>query len=105
MNVLKQLKTSILLITCVLCQHVYARQGQPMVSGIVQDVLGQPLIGVSVKAINQSSGKSFQASTSEKGLFQFMQMSFGGPYDFVFSYIGYQSDTLRNYQLSAGKQV
>ncbi|MGK9128291.1 SusC/RagA family TonB-linked outer membrane protein [Olivibacter sp. SA151] len=105
MNVLKQLKTSILLITCVLCQHVYARQGQPMVSGIVQDVLGQPLIGVSVKAINQSSGKSFQASTSEKGLFQFMQMPLGGPYDFVFSYIGYQSDTLRNYQLSAGKQV
>lgn len=105
MNVLKQLKTSVLLIACVLCQHVYARQGQPLVSGMVQDALGKPLIGVSVKAINQASGKSFQASTSEKGLFQFIQIPPGGPYDFVFSYIGYQSDTLRNYQLSTGKQV
>lgn len=105
MNALKQLKHCVLLIACLLMQQLYAQQSQPLVRGLVQDTVGNPLAGVSVRAINQSTGKSFQASTSEQGLFQFTSIPVGGPYNFVFSYIGYQTNTLSNYQVANGKQI
>jgi len=106
MNVLKQFKNGILFAVCLLfSQQLLAQQERPLVKGLVQDTLGKALIGVSVRAINQSTQKSFQASTSEQGLFQFTSIPTGGPYDFVFSYIGFMPDTLRNYQVVPGKQI
>jgi len=105
MNLLKQLKSGMLLLVCLLTQQLYAQQSQPLVTGLVQDTIGNPLVGVSVRAINQSTRRSFQASTSERGLFQFTSIPEGGPYNFVFSYIGYETMTLRNYQVASGKQV
>lgn len=106
MNVLKQFKNGILFAFCLLfAQQLLAQQERPLVKGLVQDTLGKALIGVSVRAINQSTQKSFQASTSEQGLFQFASIPSGGPYDFVFSYVGFVPDTLRNYQVVIGKQI
>ena len=106
MNVLKQFKNGILFAVCLLfSQQLLAQQERPLVKGLVQDTLGKALIGVSVRAINQSTQKSFQASTSEQGLFQFASIPSGGPYDFVFSYVGFMPDTLRNYQVVPGKQI
>jgi len=105
MNAFKQLKSSLLLATCLLGQQLWAQEGQPLVKGAVQSVSNKPLAGVSIRAINQGTKSNYQASTTEQGYFQFDTLPSGGPYDFVFSYIGYQSDTLRNYQLVLGKTI
>lgn len=75
------------------------------VKGLVQDVTGQPLPGVSIKAEHQESGKSFHARSNSDGLFSFSTISPGGPYRFIFSFIGFQTDTLSNYTVRAGQQI
>ncbi|QNL50182.1 SusC/RagA family TonB-linked outer membrane protein [Olivibacter sp. SDN3] len=107
MNVFQHLRSRILLMLCLLAlaQQAWAQREKAHVMGLVQDTLGAPLQGVSVKAVNQSTQRSFQTSTSEQGLFSFMSFSDQGMYEFIFSYIGYMSDTLRNYQIVQGKQI
>lgn len=82
---------------------LYAQQVP--VKGVVQDVSGQPLPGVSIRAQHQGTGKSVTTSSSSQGMFTFTNLTAGGPYRFIFSYMGYQTDTLSNYTLSAGQQV
>ena len=83
--------------------QVYAQQVP--VKGVVQDVSGLPLPGVIIKAEHQPSGKLVTARTSSDGLFSFDNLPAGGPYRFIFSFVGFQSDTLSNYTLTVGKQV
>ncbi|KLT64371.1 SusC/RagA family TonB-linked outer membrane protein [Pedobacter sp. BMA] len=75
------------------------------VKGIVLDVSGQGLPGVTVKAENESTRKSVVTTSSGVGLFSFSNLAAGGPYRFIFSSIGYQSDTLSGYTIAAGKQI
>jgi len=82
---------------------LYAQQVP--VKGVVQDVSGQPLPGVSIRAQHQGTGKSVTTSSSAQGMFTFSNLVAGGPYRFIFSYMGYQTDTLSNYTLTAGQQV
>lgn len=82
---------------------LYAQQVP--VKGVVQDVSGQPLPGVSIRAQHQGTGKSVTTSSSAQGMFTFSNLAAGGPYRFIFSYMGYQTDTLSNYTLTAGQQV
>jgi len=82
---------------------LYAQQVP--VKGVVQDVSGQPLPGVSIRAQHQGTGKSVTTSSSAQGMFTFTNLAPGGPYRFIFSYMGYQTDTLSNYTLAAGQQV
>lgn len=104
MNVFKQLKNAILLILCIIAQEVLAQQA-PLVSGSVLDTLGNPLTGVSVKVFKEGTNDVFQARTSETGTFQFEAIPPGGPYTFVFSYVGYAADTLRNYMVAVDKPL
>lgn len=82
---------------------LYAQQVP--VKGVVLDVTGQPIPGVSIRAEHQGTGKSVTVRSSADGLFSFNNLSAGGPYRFIFSYMGFQSDTLSNYTLSTGQQV
>lgn len=75
------------------------------VKGLVQDVKGQPLPGVSIKAEHQETGKAFHSRSNADGLFSFTSLSSGGPYRFIFSFIGFQTDTLSNYTVKAGQQI
>lgn len=75
------------------------------VKGLVRDVSGQPLPGVTVKAENENTRKTAVTTSSSKGLFSFNGLAMGGPYRFIFTSIGYQADTLSGYTLTAGQQV
>ncbi|WP_084825364.1 SusC/RagA family TonB-linked outer membrane protein [Sphingobacterium sp. IITKGP-BTPF85] len=57
------------------------------------------------QSLNRESGKTFTTSSSEKGLFSFHNLPEGGPYQFIFSSVGYQSDTLSGYSVQPGRPL
>lgn len=75
------------------------------VKGIVLDVSGQGIPGVTVKAENEKTRKSLVTTSSGTGLFSFANIAPGGPYRFIFSSIGYKTDTLSGYTVTTGQQI
>jgi len=75
------------------------------VKGLVQDQSGQPLPGVTVKAEHEGTKKYTVTTTSSNGLFSFKTIATGGPYRFIFSSIGYETDTLSGYTLRSGQEI
>ncbi|HLK28922.1 MAG TPA: TonB-dependent receptor [Puia sp.] len=73
--------------------------------GIVRNESGDELAGVSVHLQNISSGLSRSATTDAKGIFSFSDLPSGPGYQFVFSYVGYQSDTLTGYELKENGRI
>jgi TonB-linked SusC/RagA family outer membrane protein len=82
---------------------LYAQQEQ--VKGATQDENGQLLSGVSIKALHTTTGNTFSTSSSNNGLFTFSNLPEGGPYQFIFSSVGYQNDTLSGYTIRNGQQI
>ncbi|WP_231426412.1 SusC/RagA family TonB-linked outer membrane protein [Pedobacter sp. Leaf250] len=79
-------------------------QEQP-VKGIVLDISGQGIPGVTVKAEHEKTRKSAVTTSSGTGLFSFSNIAPGGPYRFIFSSIGFKSDTLSGYTVTSGQQI
>ncbi|WP_442589315.1 SusC/RagA family TonB-linked outer membrane protein [Pedobacter sp. AW31-3R] len=103
---LKKLKSlRCLAALALVCSATQVSAQQTPVKGVVLDVSGQPLPGVSIRAEHQGTKKVVNTRSSSDGLFSFSNLPAGGPYRFIFSYMGYQTDTLSNYTLSAGQQV
>lgn len=75
------------------------------VKGIVLDVSGQGLPGVTIKAENEKTRKSLVTTSTGTGLFSFANISPGGPYRFIFSSIGFKTDTLSGYTVTTGQQI
>lgn len=75
------------------------------VKGLVQDAAGKPIPGAGIKAQHQSTGKSINTVSGIDGLFSFNNLEAGGPYRFIFSFIGMQTDTLSNYTVKEGQQI
>lgn len=79
-------------------------QEQP-VKGMVLDMSGQGIPGVTIKAEHERTRKSTVTTSSGTGLFSFSNLATGGPYRFIFSSIGFRSDTLSGYMLASGQQI
>lgn len=79
-------------------------QEQP-VKGMVLDISGQGIPGVTIKAEHEKTRKSTVTTSSGTGLFSFSNLATGGPYRFIFSSIGFRSDTLSGYTLASGQQI
>lgn len=79
-------------------------QEQP-VKGMVLDISGQGIPGVTIKAEHEKTRKSTVTTSSGTGLFSFSNLATGGPYRFIFSSIGFRSDTLSGYMLANGQQI
>ena len=77
-----------------------AQNTRPVVSGIVKNDDGLIISSAVIEAENEDNTKIASTSTNEKGLFQFSKLPLGGPYHFIFSHIGYATDTLRGYMVS-----
>lgn len=75
------------------------------VKGIVLDVSGQGIPGVTIKAENKKTRHSIVTTSSGTGLFSFAKIAPGGPYRFIFSSMGYKTDTLSGYTIVPGQQV
>lgn len=94
-----------ILIAFMLCHSGQLFAQQIVVKGVVADRQGVPLPGVSVRA-EQADKKATQlARTSGQGLFSISNLRAGGPYRFIFTYIGFKPDTLSGYVLRPGQQV
>ncbi|GHE32941.1 SusC/RagA family TonB-linked outer membrane protein [Sphingobacterium griseoflavum] len=100
-----QLRKSVLFFALLTAGLSQAQAQQEQVKGATQNESGEFLSGVSIKAVHGATGKSFATSSSDKGLFSFSNLPEGGPYQFIFSYVGFQPDTLAGYNVQAGKPL
>jgi TonB-linked SusC/RagA family outer membrane protein len=71
------------------------------VTGIVRNDQGDPAAGVSVIATNASTGLSSGTQTDTAGIFTFTKLPVNGRYNFTFSGVGFQQQTLTGYTLKA----
>lgn len=88
------------LCACVGLQPLHAQTaGSGSVSGIVRNESGEPLGGVSVIAMNTSTGLSAGTQTDTAGVFTFPKLPVNGKYSFSFSSVGYAPQTLSGYSV------
>ncbi len=80
---------------------LYAQQ-LAQVKGTVVSESGDMLNGVSI-TINQAGSTTKQTTTTnEKGLFTITNLKAGTKYNFTFSYVGYQDNSVVNYLVNSG---
>jgi hypothetical protein len=100
-----------LLCVLVLCSSALLQQLRAQVSvtgavnGIVRSEAGKPLVGISVVATNLTSGLTSGTSTDTGGVFTFTKLPANGRYSFAFSGVGFESQTLRGYDVKGGGTV
>jgi len=80
---------------------LFAQKSNSIINGIVQNELGRPLNGVTIKLHNTSA--SIDTKTDTAGLFSFKNLPDGvGPYTMVFTFDGFEPQTLDNYMIKQG---
>lgn len=77
-------------------------QEKTMVKGIVQNNNNEPIPGVSVVIRNTKTNFTSGTSTDSTGNFSFSQIAPGGPYRFTFSSVGFDAQTLADYNIKQG---
>ena len=101
-----QLRPFILLLTALCHIHLIANaQSVNEIKGQVNDESGQPVVYASVLARNQSTGATTATQTDSLGVFTYRNLSPGGPYSFVVSHVGYQTQTLSGYDIKADANI
>jgi TonB-linked SusC/RagA family outer membrane protein len=97
------MKNWLMLLSVWLCFTQANAQGSSAVTGIVKDEDGQPLVGVSIVARSSANNRNAGANTDVRGYFKFPDLPQGNDYAFTFSYIGFESETLKDYAIVTGK--
>jgi catecholate siderophore receptor len=86
-------------------QLIANAQNATEIRGQVNDENGQPVANASVYAKNQSSGQNAATQTDSLGIFTYHNLPAGGPYSFVVSHVGFQSQTLSGYNIKTGADI
>ncbi len=95
-----------LLLTALLgIQLIANAQNITEIRGQVNDESGQPVAYASVLARNQSTGTAVTTQTDSLGIFIYHNLSAGGPYSFVVSHVGFQTQTLSGYDIKADANI
>jgi catecholate siderophore receptor len=96
-----------MLLLTALCgiQLIANAQNVTEIRGQVNDENGQPVAGASVFAKNQSTGQSAATQTDSLGIFTYHNLPAGGPYSFVVSHVGFQTQTLSGYNIKSGADI
>src|SRR5579862_8355346 len=94
-----------LLAVCCHIQLISNAQSVNEIKGQVNDESGQPITYASVSARNQSTGKAVSTQTDSVGIFTYHNLPAGGPYTFVVSHVGFQTQTLSGYNLKTDADV
>jgi TonB-dependent starch-binding outer membrane protein SusC len=75
-------------------------QNTGTVTGTVMSPDGDMLTGVTVVATNSSDkSESHNATTNEKGVFVFRNLRMGSMYNFLVSYVGYETETVNRFSI------
>ena len=104
---MKLTATPLHLIVLFLLSSLIARsQGTDIrIKGVVTEPNGKsPLQGVTIRAVNSSTGFSTIVASDTKGKFQINNLPVG-PYTLIFSYTGYQSKEITGNALNLGDQL
>jgi hypothetical protein len=75
------------------------------IDGTVTDENGQPLAGVTVKAVHQPTGTVAGSFTNEKGRYTLPGLRIGGPYEITYSMVGLRKETINEIYLSINQDV
>lgn len=70
---------------------------------VTMQATGEEVIGATVQATHVPSGTKYAAVTNTKGIYSIQGMRAGGPYTVTVSYIGAQTKTFEDLQLSLGE--
>lgn len=84
---------------------VNAQLAGPVATGIVKNSKGEILGNVVVSMYNEAHEAIANGVTNEKGVFTFSNLPVGGPYHFIFSHIGFVSDTLTGYRIQEKTRI
>jgi TonB-linked SusC/RagA family outer membrane protein len=97
----------LLLGTCLGIQPLHAQvtATSGSVTGIVRNDKGDPLAGVTVVATSSVNGFKAGASTDTGGVFTFTKLPAVGKYTFSFSSVGFESQTLSDYEIRGGGAI
>src|SRR3981081_3752881 len=95
-----------LLVCCVLLWPVGRVDAQGVttgaISGVVKDAQGAVIRGVTVLAVHQPSGSTYEGVTQADGRFVMPGMRVGGPYTIPASLPGFTSEAKNNISVSLG---
>jgi len=75
------------------------------IKGQVNDENGQPVTYASVTARNHSTGVTSTTQTDSLGIFTYHNLPPGGPYSFVASHVGFQTQTISGYDIKADANI
>jgi outer membrane receptor protein involved in Fe transport len=75
------------------------------IKGQVNDETGQPVTYASVIAKNQATGATAATQTDSLGIFTYHNLPAGGPYSFVVSHVGFQTQTLSGYNIKTDADI
>ena len=95
----------LLLALCCHIQLISNAQNLNEIKGQVDDENGQPVTYASVLARNQSTGTTTATQTDSLGIFTYHNLPAGGPYSFVVSHVGFQTQTLSGYDIKADANI
>lgn len=102
---LKSRASLLALLFLVLVSQPFAAAAQEitsLVKGIVHGADNEPLVGVSVIIRNAKTNFTSGTKTDTAGVFTFAHVPSGGTYNFSFSMVGYEAQTLSGYTLKEG---
>ena len=95
----------LLLTVCCHIQLISNAQNVSEIKGQVNDESGQPVASASVFAKNQSTGQTSATQTDSLGIFIYHNLAAGGPYSFVVSHVGFQTQTLSGYTIKSDADI
>jgi catecholate siderophore receptor len=101
----RQILFLLLSIACCHIQLIANAQNANEIRGQVNDENGQPVTYASVAARNQSTGQAATTQTDSLGIFTYHNLPAGGPYSFVVSHVGFQTQTLSGYNIKADAAI
>ena len=95
----------LLLAVCCHIQLIANAQNVNEIKGQVNDENGQPVTYASVLAKNQSTGTTTTTQTDSLGIFTYHNLTAGGPYSFVVSHVGFQTQTISGYNIKSDANI
>jgi len=99
-------KTIWLLLISQLCiGSLLAQNTHPAAIGIIKSNNNEILSHVMVRVENADNTVLANTVTNEKGIFTFAKLPAGGPYRFIFTHIGYTTDTLKGYTITDSSKL
>ena len=104
---MKYIRTSVLCLAVLMMAWAQPGYGQTVttgtISGVVTDQQGAVLPGVTVEAVHQPTGTTYEATTDGEGRFNMLNVRVGGPYQLTARLSGFRERQAADVQVGLGE--